>query len=42
MKERAWRCDDDEGEEFRVAEGARRHPSRAAEFMCVLINILIH
>lgn len=42
MKERARRCDDDEGEGFRAAEGGSHHPGRAAEFMCVLINILTH
>jgi len=33
MKERARRCDDDEGEEFRVVEGGSYHPGRAAELM---------
>lgn len=42
MKERARRCDDDEGEEFIVAEGASHHPGRAAGFMHALINTLIH
>lgn len=35
MKERARRCDDDEGEEFIVAEGTSHHPGMAAEFVCV-------
>lgn len=42
MKERARRCDDDEGEESRAVEGGSHHPGRAVEFMCVLINIWTH
>lgn len=35
MKERARRCDDDEGEELIVTEEATHHPGNAAEFVCV-------
>jgi len=35
MKDRARRCDRDEGVEFIVAEGPSHHPGRAAEFVCV-------